>query len=970
MELRSIRSIVNTFIFRAISLIVVVAFLSNSNWLEQLDWIIYDKAISLQTLRPDSDIVIVAIDEESLQMIGRWPWSRKWHAKLINRLSQSGWNVVALDLLLSEPDDGDPDADNRLAAAISAHGNVILPVAPIRVPSEYALSLIQPLASLQRYATLGHADIELDRDGVARRVFLYAGIDTPLLPALGLALANKSSLTSEVNVLARAPVREKMVVGSGDSWVRSQEVLIPFTGPPGSYQRISYARLLEDDVMLASLRDKIIIIGMTATGLQPSFSTPVSLAHHHHMSGAEWHANVVDMLRSGRSIYPASDIVTTIGVVLWVLTALIAVSVIPKKFAGLSLVVLFAVGVILVGISLRVFHVWLPPGAGIVGLLAVYPLLNWQRINEFIHSQFITRTYLQAVFESVREGVITTDARHRILYINGESERILGVKALQLIGKPLDQVIEVDHLIVNHYNRSSANSEPAGVRSHSRMRHCVLKAPLGDDRTVRVAYRPLYGKQGALMGAVITIFDISDTLEMKQRIIHQAHYDTLTMLPNRTFLLSRLDTLVDAARQNGSILTICFVSIDNFKKINDALGYRAGDTLLKMVAERLLKIASREDLTARWSGDEFVLASGQLSQESQVLRFAQKILDTMSRRFEIDGQDVFLSASVGISISTRMSENCETVLDQAAIAMQRVKQQGGNNFQFYSSGRPDIWTREQLELEKDFRLAIENKGLHVLFQPIVDVRQQRIARTEALVRWTHPKRGVLLPGEFIPLAERVGLVERLGELVLRIACSAASDLAKVGRPIDISVNVAPRQLMHADFLRVIAEVLEGTTLPAERLVLEITESAIISDLPRAAEVLVRLKELGITIALDDFGTGYSSLSLLRELPIDILKIDKSFIRSIGHGNSSNEKFDFAITQAIIGLGGNLGLTVIAEGVETAQHMELLRTHHCYLQQGYYFSHPLSTTQLMQFIGKYDTTQTRALIKVPAGVENQ
>jgi len=303
-----------------------------------------------------------------------------------------------------------------------------------------------------------------------------------------------------------------------------------------------------------------------------------------------------------------------------------------------------------------------------------------------------------------------------------------------------------------------------------------------------------------------------------------------------------------------------------------------------------------------------------------------------------------------------MSEKSEIFLDEAVSAMRRVKRQGGNGFQFYASGQMNAWTREQLEFERDFRLAIENqdKALHVLFQPIVDVQQKRVVHNEVLVRWAHPTRGLLSPGDFIPLAERVGLIGQLGDLVLWISCRIAADLAKVGQAVDISVNVASRQLLHPDFLQKVAGVLERTGLPAGRLMLEITESAVISDLPRAAEALVRLKALGVAIALDDFGTGYSSLSLLRELPLDILKIDKSFIQGIEQDHPGDEKFDFAIARAIIALGDNLGLGVIAEGVETEKHMEFLRKHHCYLQQGYYFSRPLSTTQLMQFMGRPDS----------------
>lgn len=959
MAVWGIRSITGTSKLRAAMLLVIVGLLSISGWLQRLDWLVYDEIISRQSFQPDSDIVIVAIDEESLRAIGKWPWSRELHAELIDRLSQIGSNVVALDLLLSEPDVDHPEADKRLKTAIYTHGNVVLPVAPAQNASGDRFSLIQPLASLQRRATLGHVDVELDRDGVARRTFLYAGIDIPIFPALGLVLADKGSLPNRMRLLSRMPEADKTIVNTGNSWVRSREIMVPFAGPPGTYPRISYTRLLNDDDLLDDLRGKIIIVGMTATGLQQGFLTPVSLTRHNYMSGVEWHASVADMLRNGRSIYPAPEMVAIAVAVLWVLAVLLVVNIVPGRFKSLVLLVSLAAGIGLVTMLLGVFHVWLPPGAALIGTLAVYPLQSWQRINEFIQSQFITGSCLQAVFDSVQEGVITVDAKGNILYLNQESERILGARSEQLIGKPLEQLIGVC-MIPDKQDSDVNGSESADTRPDSRIQHCVLTLPSGDRRTIRVMHRALYDRWRIPAGAVVTISDISDTLEMKQQIARQANYDVLTMLPSRNFLLSRFSALAVSAQQHGAALIVCLVSVDNFSKINDALGYHSGDALLKMIADRLLKLVCSEDLIARWSGDEFMLVVDRPVREGQELQFARKVQETINRRFEINGQEVFISASIGIRISSRtdqVGEESEIFLDEAVSAMRRVKRQGGNGFQFYASGQMNVWTREQLEFEKDFRLAIENqdKALHVLFQPIVDVQKKRVVHNEVLVRWAHPTRGLLSPGDFIPLAERVGLIGQLGDLVLWISCRTAADLAKIGQVVDISVNVASRQLLHPDFLQKVAGVLERTGLPAERLMLEITESAVISDLPRAAEALVRLKALGVAIALDDFGTGYSSLSLLRELPLDILKIDKSFIQSIEQDHGG-EKFDFAIARVIIALGDNLGLGVIAEGVETKRHMEFLRKHHCYLQQGYYFSRPLSTTQLMQFMGKPDSIQ--------------
>jgi EAL domain-containing protein (putative c-di-GMP-specific phosphodiesterase class I) len=323
---------------------------------------------------------------------------------------------------------------------------------------------------------------------------------------------------------------------------------------------------------------------------------------------------------------------------------------------------------------------------------------------------------------------------------------------------------------------------------------------------------------------------------------------------------------------------------------------------------------------------------------------AQNILDAIRRRFEIDDLGVFVSVSIGISSYPESGSTSEIALERAGTAMYRVKQDGGNQFGFYSPESSVVWTRDQLELETELRAAIKNDELQVLFQPIVNAKTHRITRMEALVRWPHPKRGYLSPSEFIPLAEETGQIEQLGEVVLKASCLSAYALLQLGYPVNISVNVNPRQLLNKNFQQTIIQTLHDTGLPAKSLILEITESAIVNDMERVGKVLEAIKMLGVSVALDDFGTGYSSLTLLRELPIDILKIDKSFVRMLDQNNN-----DLKIVQAIIGLGKNLGLAIIAEGVETEQQSSLLLQYECDYQQGYYFSRPIPYEALCEWI---------------------
>lgn len=936
----------SNYLFRSALLVIVVASLPFSGWLERFDWMIYDKISYWKQFIPNDQIVIVAIDEKSLQAIGRWPWSRRVHAELVDRLHQAGRNVVALDFLMAEPDDNDPAGDRLLGMAIARHGAVVLPIAPIvEAVGSQRISLVQPLPMFQRNALSGHVDVELDYDGVARRLFLFAGVNSPDWPALGYVLVRKAgggNAISDPDYLIRSEIN---IPGTSDYWVRSHEVLIPFAGSPGTYPRISYNRVLNDDSVLQQLNNKIIIVGMEAIGLHSGFTTPVT-SNHRLMSGIEWHANVVNMLHSGNAINPLAKFWIASISVIWVLIALIGVNFIQRNKVIFLLMAVMALGMLLVWIMFDFFHLWIAPSAGLVGLIFVYPLWSWSRINEFMQSLFITKTFSFNALESVGDGVITTDTESRIVYMNSEAERLIGSSIEQLKGSLLYELLDIKEI---RRSRSIEIREIGTLVKNLPLFQDYFRLRSHDEskRMVRVTHQSLFDEHKTLMGSVVTISDLTEAVEFKQQISRQAYHDSLTMLPNRTLLLAKLDQMVELAQQASSIFAVFNIVIDEFKKINDALGHRAGDSLLKLVTQRLRAIIGEQNVIARWSGDEFmVLFVSTQTALQRVPIVAQDILDNISQRFELDGQEIFVTASIGISLYPQDGQTGESVLSHAASAMGLAKQHGGNQFSFYLPDKVTDWTKDKLALEKDFRLALKNNELDVFFQPIINVQLGRVVRMEALVRWIHPIRGFLPPGDFVPMAEQIGLINQMGELVLYKACKFARELEKITGPISISVNVAPRQLLQKGFIQIVETIIDDIGLPAELLVLEITESAIIDDMVLASEILSGLKALGISIALDDFGTGYSSLSLLRELPIDILKIDKSFIRTID-GNAH----DFTIAQTIIGLGKNLGKTVIAEGVETAIHMKILRDHACYLQQGFYFSRPLPFAQLIRYFQK-------------------
>lgn len=935
----------NTFTLRIVMLLFSVALIAYTEVLERFDSILYDKISTLQQYPRDPDIIIVAIDEESLKVLGHWPWSREIHAELINRLITIDNKVIAFDILFSESQTTDPYADHSLALAIAAHGNVILPVAPIPAADSESITLAQPLPLFREQAKLGHVDIELDSDGVARRVFLYAGINAPTWPAFGLALTYPATVKKAHPI----PDTGKETLAQ-QHWVRAQEALIPYTGEPGSFQKISYARVLFDDEALITLRNKTVIVGMTAAGMGTRFATPVSPENRQPMTGAEWHANVFSMLKNNHAIHPVTPILTAMISALWIILILTVVTLLKKNLTITTLLACVALNLFLSGLILELSHIWIPPGAALLGILSLYPLWNWQRINEFLRSVWITKVHSNIALESIGDGVIITDAYDHIMYINRSAEKILQTQLNQIKGRPLQEILEL--------NAESGNSSATQARKDiltadpdkTVMIECKLKTPYGNDRIARITRNQLYDDQQVIMGAVIAMTDITDTVVLTQRIVHQESHDVLTKLPNRSRLVTQFDHMIKAIQNTDKIITTFLVTLDNFKKINDAMGHHAGDKLLTMVSWRLFEIAHTKGIVARWGGDEFILLSDHLRKEDSVPDMAQKILDAIRQRFEIDNVEVFVSASIGISFYPENGLTSETVLERAGTAMYRVKQDGGNQFGYYSAESSVVWTLDRLELERDLRTAIKDGELQVLFQPIVNAQSLHIARMEALVRWPHPKRGYLSPSKFIPLAEDIGQIEQLGEIVLKTSCIAACKLLQLDYPVNVSVNVNPRQLLNRNFPKIVSQALHDTGLPAKSLILEITEDAIVNDMERVRKVLLEIKNLGISIALDDFGTGYSSLTLLRELPIDILKIDKSFVRTLDQNLN-----DLKIVQAIIGLGKNLGLTIIAEGVETEQQTRLLLRHECYYQQGYHFSRPIPYQALFELMnGKKNT----------------
>lgn len=441
---------------------------------------------------------------------------------------------------------------------------------------------------------------------------------------------------------------------------------------------------------------------------------------------------------------------------------------------------------------------------------------------------------------------------------------------------------------------------------------------------------------------------LAELEEARRMERHMAYHDPLTGLPNRLLFHDRLTQNISYAQRQGKIIAIMFLDLDRFKVINDTLGHSVGDLLLKDASSRLTNCIRKSDTVARWGGDEFTIILGYMTTQAHAAKVAQKIQDDLARAFHLEGHEIFITSSIGISLFPDHGSNIDDLVKNADIAMYYAKGIGRNNHQFFLPFMNDAdKALARMELENHLRVALEQNQLFVHYQPQVDIETHQIVGLEALIRWRHPTLGLISPGVFIPIAEETGLIIPIGEWVLHTACRQNFEWQKAGfSPIRIAVNLSARQFQQPKLLEIINDVLNETGLDPNFLEVEITESVVMEDVEGAIEVLNALRSEGIHVSIDDFGTGFSSLSYLKRFPANKLKIDKSFIQSL-----ATDPYDAAIAQAIIVMAHSLNQKAIAEGVETEEQMELLRRLGCDEIQGYLFSPPVSSEEMTKMFAE-------------------
>ena len=459
-----------------------------------------------------------------------------------------------------------------------------------------------------------------------------------------------------------------------------------------------------------------------------------------------------------------------------------------------------------------------------------------------------------------------------------------------------------------------------------------------------VSGEPLFDSDGVFAGYRGTGKDITQRKEAEERIRYMALHDALTGLPNRTLLLDRMDQAIGYANRNGGEIWVLFVDVDRFKFVNDSVGHKGGDLVIRMLAERLQSVTRETDTVARLGGDEFVLVLTHGPGANVAMDAVHRIMSVVTAPLKFEAHEFFLSCSIGVAVCPADGITSEVLMDRADTAMYRAKELGKNNFQFYTA---EMNTRllERLSIEKDLRNAIERQEFVLHYQPQVELSTGRIIGMEALIRWQHPALGLVMPNRFIGLAEETGLIGMIGDWVLRTACAQAKRWEDAGYgKMRIAVNLSARQFAPKKLVQSISDILSETGLAPCLLELELTEGLLMNNVEEAIEILQELKVLGVQMSIDDFGTGYSSLAYLKRFPIDVLKIDQSFMREM-----TLDSDDAIIVKSVISLAHNLKLRVVAEGVETQEQLTYLRGLDCDVIQGYFFNKPVSAEVIDQIL---------------------
>ena len=881
----------------AVVLIIVLA----SGWHGGLLNALTDLRFSWLSRSASNDIVVIAIDAPSIQKIGVWPWPRRLHAELLQQLERAGTSDIVFDVDFSTP--SDPESDRLFLDALKrAGGSVVLP--SFKQPGPEGTTFFnRPLTSFRDHAWSAVVNVAIEPDGLVRRYPFGEALDGEFLPSMGAVLAGQYD--------------DKRTPFLIDFGIRSETI-----------PKVSFIDVLNGNkVALGRLKDKKVIIGGTALELGDRFSIPNGGI----VSGPVLQALAAESILHGRAMRWTSATTTLIA-----LCALgLAMILLWRRLSALRRVGVLAAAAVAIEASAHlvqasfplIFDTALLHVAIVVYIIAIG--LDEIDIRDLLGR--IAENRFQRIAMSLGDGLICTDPNYLITVWNPGAAAIFGYGPDEMIGRSFDAICAASGNGATPFSIRDASSLGTGkVVEFDAMRRN------GEVFPVEASFSGWQGADGYQYGAIVR--DISVRKREAEKIRYLAEHDTLTGLANRYTLDARLTTMIAAADAAGTEVALLIVGLDGFQQINGLLGHNNGDLLLRAVSARLTDEIVGAGIIARLSGDEFAIAASCTETTKSVDQLAKRVAASFDTPVMAGNRSYRVKVSIGAAVFPASGRHTDELLSNSHLALRRAKASKRGSYALFEPGiRQEIETR--LTLEAELALAADRGEFELFYQPQVNLGGSELIGAEALIRWRHPVRGLVSPGEFMPVVNTSSISERIATWVLETACRQARAWEKAGHPVRVGVNLSPSQLHSGDLAKSVADVLAATGLTPSSLELEVTEDILLLDEKKVLDTFQHIQELGVRIVFDDFGTGYASLSYLKKFPIDGLKIDRSFVLDL-----LADSDDAAIVSSTIALSKQLGLTVVAEGIENRATADLLATMGCEEGQGYFFSRPIPVTE--------------------------
>jgi diguanylate cyclase (GGDEF)-like protein/PAS domain S-box-containing protein len=890
---------------------IALGFVLSCGWHGALRHALADLRFAWQSRPASGDIVIVAIDAASIDKIAVWPWPRQLHADLLRRLKQAEVQDIAFDVDFSTPSDASSDR-NFAEALESAGGSVILPAFQQPGIDKTTVHINRPLPQFSDHAWSAIVNVEVGPDGLVRRYPFGEKLDGKFQPSMGAVL-------------------------SGRYDAKRTPFLIDFSIRSTTIPKVSYADVLRgDEATLSRLKGKKVIIGGTALELGDRFSVPNGAI----VSGPTLQTLAAESIQQNRALQWTSDAVSVAGLGLLALAMLLS----WRRLSAARKVVLLAAmaasveaGAIVLQtkfpliLDTSLFHIAI---AAYLGAIALDEIDFRDVLGRIAESRF------QRIAMSLGDGLVCTDANQLITVWNPGAEAIFGFQPEEMIGKPLDVI----YAAPDRAEGSARSIGEAAAQAGGRVVEFDGRRKSGEVFPVEASFSRWQGTDGSQYGAIMR--DISVRKREAEKIRYLAEYDSLTGLANRNTLHAELATMISRAETSGSEVALLVVGLDGFQQINDMLGHASGDLVLRAVSQRLKDETPRAGVVARLSGDEFAIAVSLADIAEGVSGFAERIGAGFEAPLLAGTRQHRIRVSIGAAVFPNAGRSADDLLSNSHLALSRAKAtKRGGHVLFEDSIRRELETR--LTLEAELAVAADRHEFELFYQPQLHLGDGSLIGAEALIRWRHPVRGLVSPAEFMPVVNTSPISEAIADWVLETACTQAAAWERAGHKLRMGVNLSPSQLQSGDLASSVARVLARTGLTATSLELEVTEDILLHDEQGVLDMFLKIQELGVRIVFDDFGTGYASLSYLKKFPLDGLKIDRSFVFGL-LGNPD----DAAIVSSTVDLSKQLGLSVIAEGIENRATADLLASMGCEEGQGYFFGRPMPSADFeRQFLSQ-------------------